>query len=108
MKGEKEPKLFKYPRLYFQKGKRKGWCKNRIRLIEPNGTTHWICDSNLEICYSNTGWGSTCWAPKIIEDQTNLFGTAGKCRNGQSALAKMRKYDKEEGLKPAIFIGEIK
>lgn len=90
----KEPKDFKYPRLYYQETTYIGYARliagGRLRIIYPNGKAEY------QVHQKSNRWIDTCWSD------------FGHLRTAECSLKNMRKYDKKMKWKKAIFIGEIK
>lgn len=99
----KEPKTFKYPRMYYCHGYGE-LCSciegPRIRIIYPSGLSEWLSLSKHPDSQYNTEWIFPCWLDLLAY---NLGNSTGK-----KALRQMRTYDKKLYFKKAIFLGEIK
>ena len=87
MKKPKEPKIFKWPRMYATfHGPNPKYC--RLRIIEPDGTCTWYPTH-----YHENGFLSCCWARKGLSPKQQI--------------KRMKEHDKLTKGK-TIFIGEIK
>lgn len=86
MKPPKEPKDFRFPRMYvcFSLGLD---TFSRLRIIEPDGRSNWLNG------YSGSNEGMPCWA---IPGQSAM-----------DAVKSMKEYDLANFL-TTVFIGEIK
>ena len=105
----KEPKTFKYPRVYFQEGddkyiKRLAY-SNRVRVIYPDGTCEWLCDQNVR---EDGKFYRPCWGGIGVVSSEGAHGVTGKLRSGPEAVERMKLYDSIEGFLPADFVCEIK
>lgn len=107
MKELKEPKEFRYPRVYVQDGllhhPNSYTCGARIRIVYPNGKVEWMSDARAKLNLLSL-WRNSCYAYQ------KLFRAPDrrKFKSGSEAVKAMRKYDQEEGFPLAIFAGEIK
>lgn len=88
----KEPKTFRYPRLYVRAyKKRNGYPEGyyfRIRIIFPDGS------ATYSTAVEFIDWEHPCWNRKLYESPF-------------SQIKKMKAFDKMLGYK-TIFLGEIK
>ena len=88
----KEPKTFKYPRLYMRNTDKKVYSewKERIRIIYPNGKTEYD-----DVEYSDYfKFEKPCWRLRS--------------RNPYKQVKAMKDYDASCGYYETIFLGEIK
>lgn len=90
----KEPKLWKYPRIYYQDADSFfSHETGRFRIIFPNGDCcFWGDWGKVRI---GRRFGFPCWAKP-------------KSKSPRGQLVLMRQYDKFRGWKRADFISEIK
>lgn len=86
MKPPKEPRSFKWPRMYVRFGHSADYC--RLRIIEPNGRSTWFGSLDGEEYMA-----SPCWHRDYM--------------NAKQAVEAMKKYDQKYSIE-TIFIGEIK
>lgn len=90
MKQPKEPKIFKWPRIYYGRSHEKD--DDRVRIIYPDVRCSEFYYVSLDVSFGYY-WTTPCWYSCLYDSFKNIEA--------------MKKYDKESGLK-TIFIGEIK
>lgn len=97
MKKPKEPRAWKYPRLYYQSAP-SYYNRERIRIIYPDGKSEWVDNvSDPDLVYR------PCWAG--WKDRVDDYG---KNKTPFLALKAMRTYDRTFDWPKADFLGEIK
>ena|ERR1017187_8527479 len=110
MKQPKEPKTFKYPRLYMRLENcfDSMLAVQRIRIIYPNGDCEWGDGDCAEgrMIERLTTWADyrPCWHPNKM---LNVGDKMPSLCTAKEAVKLMKQFDKNEGF-DTIFLGEIK
>jgi len=114
MKRPKEPRNFKYPRIYYQEGLSflsmvKG---PRVRIFYPNGDTDWAtiadhyCGNVLPLGPDYLFETEPCW---YVRKNMETDGFEHRKPNTmKKAIMRANEFDKKEGFPKMIFLGEIK
>lgn len=107
MKSLKEPKTFKYPRLYV--GIQKNGELDNPRIVYPSGRGDWgangWCNSDRT---AYVEYDFACWVADKVEQFGSLLSEdLHRPELAFESLRNMKKYLKQKGLK-VLFLGEIK
>ena len=107
MKSLKEPKTFKYPRLYV--GIQKNGELDNPRIVYPSGRGDWGASG---WCHSdgtaNVEYDFACWvAGEVKQHRSRLSEDLHRPELAFKSLRNMKKYLKQQGL-DVLFLGEIK
>lgn len=94
MRQPKEPKTFKYPRLYARIVEDGSECEQRIRIIYPNGDAEW--EDMTHFCL----WHDPCW--------NKTYHNKKLSQDGNEAVSYMKQYDAKSYRYKTVFLGEIK
>lgn len=111
MKKLKEPKAFKFPRMYLTQHLSYPTGPGRLRIVYPDGNVEYlVTDLNPALeCDMEPAWFTSCFCGKTYA----LYLSIKVPTNGKEGLEAMRYYDRLRGATKAngfhcYYLGEIR